>query len=233
MRTCKKFATKNDPKDGRPSRWGEAERAGDAQPWEEKVRPTSSLTSRSLLSHADFLPHLPDFLFWGKKSSCILRKASLKCCRLCSVPSSLRTVCQGILSNSALNWLKFILLKCSVLTPFFTRPMFLRITSSAKAWSLRPRLLLILTSFMISFVLVSTRSNSASPLVSLSNTWTRKLPSMDYRSVLDCVQLSLLFSQQISRWLKTPIRMRACKHDASCSWSKKALSTGSPWSSDL
>lgn len=41
-----------------------------------------------------------------------------------------------------------------------------------------------------------------------------------------------LLSQQMSRWLKLPIRMRTCKCDSSCMWSKKTSSTGS-WSGGL
>lgn len=75
------------------------------------------------------------------------------------------------------------------------------------SWSLQPRLPLIL---MISSVSVSTR-----PLDGLS----RKSSSTGFRSLLDCFQLTMLFSQ-----------MRSWEHDAFCSWSKKTLSTGSPLS---
>jgi len=80
---------------------------------------------------------------------------------------------------------------------------------------------------MISSALVSTRSRSASPLLCLSNMWTRKLSSVDFRSFQDCLQAALLFSQQISERLKSFIRMKACERNVSCSWSKKALSTAS------
>lgn len=53
-----------------------------------------SLTSRSQLSQAGLLPSFPDFLHLGTKSSCALRKASLKICQLCSSAWSLRAVSQ-------------------------------------------------------------------------------------------------------------------------------------------
>ena len=65
-----------------------------------------SLTSKSLLSHAGFLLPLLDFLHWGMKSLCALRKISLNYCQLCSVP-----------------------LKRRVLSLFFVRPIFLGIAT--------------------------------------------------------------------------------------------------------
>jgi len=65
------------------------------------------LTSRSLLSHAGFLPPLPDFLLWAMESSCAFRNMFLKCCQLCSVPLSLRKASQGISSSNSLNSQKF------------------------------------------------------------------------------------------------------------------------------
>lgn len=56
--------------------------------------------------------------------------------------------------------------------------------------------------------LVSTRSSSASPLIGLSYTWTRKLLSMHSRRFLDFLQLALFFSQQISVW--SSINARFC-----------------------
>ncbi|KAK4829570.1 hypothetical protein QYF61_005239 [Mycteria americana] len=69
--------------------------------------------------------------------------------------------------------------------------------------------------------LVTIRSSIASPLVGLSITWLKKLSSMHARSLLDCLQLAVLLFQQMSGWLKSPSRTRACERDASCSWSKK------------
>jgi len=85
-----------------------------------------SLTSKSLLTHASFLPFLLDFINWGMESSCELRKASLKCCQFCSIPLSLRTASQGISSKNNLN---FSLLKLRILTLLFSRPIFLKITN--------------------------------------------------------------------------------------------------------
>jgi len=97
-----------------------------------------SLTSSSMLGHASFLTGFPNFLLWGMESSCASRKAFLKCCQLCFVPFSLRTVSQGILSRNSLNSLKFALLKLRVLAPLFARLMFLEITNLTRAWSLPP-----------------------------------------------------------------------------------------------
>jgi len=68
---------------------------------------------------------------------------------------------------------------------FFSRPIFLAITNSVWAWSLQARLPPILTSLMRSFVLVSSRSSNASPMVVLSNTWTKKLCSVHSRNLWD------------------------------------------------
>jgi len=140
-----------------------------------------SLASSSLLSHSGFLPHLSNFLFWGKESSWALGKASLKCCQFCSVPLSLRTVSQGISYNSSLNSLIFVLLKFMDLTPLFARLTFLEITSSTTVWPLQHRLPPILTSFAISSELIAPKSFPRwwCPC-SLQGSWTRwrmKVPS--------------------------------------------------------
>ena len=163
------------------------------------------------------------------ESSCALRKVSLKGFQLYSIPVSLRTVSQETLSNNSWHILKFTLLKFWVLTPLFARPVFLEIMSSTRAWSLQSKLPLILRSLMIYSTLVSTGSNNASSLAGLSNTWASYLSSVGSRSLLDCLQFTVLFSQQISGRLKSPIRMRDCECDDSCSWNMKALSTGSCW----
>ncbi|KAK4830645.1 hypothetical protein QYF61_012488 [Mycteria americana] len=49
------------------------------------------------LIHADLLPSFPDSLQLGIESCCILWKASLKVCQLCSAPLSPRAVSQGVL----------------------------------------------------------------------------------------------------------------------------------------
>lgn len=61
-----------------------------------------TLTSLSLPSHAGLLP---EFLLLGITSSCLQWKTSLKICHLCSTPSSLRAVSQGIpLTSSPKSW---------------------------------------------------------------------------------------------------------------------------------
>ncbi|KAK4829131.1 hypothetical protein QYF61_002210 [Mycteria americana] len=94
--------------------------------------------------------------------------------------------------------------------------------------SLQPRLPPILMSPISLLALVTNRSGITSPLVGLSITWLKKLSSMHSRSLLDCLQLSVLLFQQMSGWLKSPSRTRGCERDASCSWRKKASSIGSP-----
>lgn len=98
-----------------------------------------SLTSRSLLSHVGFQPPLVDFVYRGMESFCTLRKATLKCCQLCSVPLFLRTVFQGFLSNNSLNSPKFGLLKFRILTLLFTRSTSFEMTKSSRAWSVQLR----------------------------------------------------------------------------------------------
>lgn len=96
-------------------------------------------------------------------------------------------VSQGIWSSNSLYSLKVAPLNFMVLTPIFARPIFLKNANLTRV--LQPRLPLILMSSMIS-ALVSTRTSSASPLVGLSSTWTRKLLLMDSRSLLDHYSIS-------------------------------------------
>ncbi|KAK4816267.1 hypothetical protein QYF61_014339 [Mycteria americana] len=65
-----------------------------------------------------------------------------------------------------------------VLTLLFTCPVPLKIENSTRAWSLQPRLSPVLTSPISSSALVINRSSSASPLVRISITCTKKLSSM-------------------------------------------------------
>ncbi|KAK4823103.1 hypothetical protein QYF61_025841, partial [Mycteria americana] len=62
-----------------------------------------------------------------------------------------------------------------------------------------------------SLALVTNRSSNAYFLIGLSTTWLKKLSSMHSRSLLDCLQLTMLLFQQMLGWLKSPSRMRACK----------------------
>lgn len=39
-----------------------------------------------------------------------------------------------------------------------------------------------------------------------------------WKGLLDCLQFIVLLFQQTSGWLESPSRIRACKHDTSCSW---------------
>lgn len=117
-----------------------------------------SLTRKSFLRPSSFLPPLLHFFCWGME-------LFLKSCQLCSVPLSRRTVFQEISSNNSLNSHKFDFLKLMDLTPFFTRPTFLEIINSTRAWLLQPGLPPVSISLMISPALVSTRSGSASLLV--------------------------------------------------------------------
>ena len=66
-----------------------------------------SLSSRSLLCYAGLLPSFLHFLHLGTESSWALWKASLKICQLCSAPSSLRAVSQGVLLTNSLKSWKF------------------------------------------------------------------------------------------------------------------------------
>jgi len=55
--------------------------------------------------------------------------------------------------------------------------------------------------------LVSNRSGTAFPLTRLCITWLRKLSS---RNLLNCLQVAVLFFQQMPGWFMTPSRTRAC-----------------------
>ena len=77
---------------------------------------------------------------------------------------SLRTVSQGISSNSSLDIQNFALLMFRILIPFFARPILLKITNSTMAWLLWPRLLPILTSLMIFSACYGTAPGPTLPL---------------------------------------------------------------------
>jgi len=126
----------------------------------------------------------------------------------CYILTSLWTLSQWILSNNSLSIHSFALLKFRVLTPFFIKAIVLQIPDSTRAYSLQPRLPLVLTSSMIS-TLVSTRSRMS--------IWTRKFSSTCSRILLNCLNLVVLFSCQIPGLLKSFIRMGACECDTSCS----------------
>lgn len=74
---------------------------------------------------------------------------------------------------------------------------------TTRAWSQQLELPPVLTPLMSSSTVVSTRSSSASHLVGLSNTWTRKLSLMHPRILLDFLQLDVLLSWQMPGWLKS------------------------------
>lgn len=96
---------------------------------------------------------------------------------------------------------------------------------TTRAWSQQLELPPVLTPLMSSSTVVSTRSSSASHLVGLSNTWTRKLSLMHPRILLDFLQLDVLLSWQMPGWL-SPLLDESL--DASCIWS--ILTLVSPWS---
>lgn len=76
----------------------------------------------------------------------------------------------------------------------------LGITNSIRARLLQPSLPAISASLMSSSPLVSTRSSNYSFLVVLSNIWTKKLSPAHCRSPMDCLQLAVLLSQEMSGW---------------------------------
>ena len=100
---------------------------------------------RSLHSHDNHLPPLLNFFCWGTENHCTLKRVSLKSCQLCSVPTLLRTVSQGIPLSSSLSSRKFALLKHRVLALLFARPAFFKIRNSTRTWSLQLRLPPVLT----------------------------------------------------------------------------------------
>lgn len=128
--------------------------------------------------------------------------------------------------NSLSNW-KFALLKFRALTVLHLAHI-PKIVNSTRAWPLQLRLPPVLTSSISSSVLVGSRSINASPLGVLSVTRIKKLSPTHSRSLLDCLQIAVLLFQQMSQWLESPSRVKACEHDASCCWSKNSSSTSSP-----
>lgn len=108
---------------------------------------------------------------------------------------------------------KFALLKFRVLTLILPDPY----SSGSQTPPGHGRHQAIVTSVMLSSTLLSTRSSKASPCVGPSITWTRTLSSTDARNLLDCLEPAVLLSQQISGWLKSPIRTRASEPNSSCS----------------
>jgi len=174
---------------------------------------------------ASSLPCLISYT-WGKRAFALYGKHPQS--QLCSAPLSLRTISQGVLLTNSLKSWKFAFLKFSVLTILLTFPIFLRTVNSTNARSLQLRLPPSLTSLMSSLALVTIRSSIASPLAGLSITWLKKFSSTHSRNLLDCLQLAVLLFQQMSGWFKSPSRVRDCEHEASWSWSRKALSVDSP-----
>lgn len=77
---------------------------------------------------------------------------------------------QGISCNNSLNSQNFTLLNFRILTLLFARPVFLKITNSARAWSLQPRLPSVFTSLMSASTFMNNESSNALPLTGLSNT---------------------------------------------------------------
>ena len=62
--------------------------------------------------------------------------------------------------------------------------------------------------------LVRKRSSIAPLLNGSSINWKRKLSSVHSRNLLDCLCHAVLSLQQISGWLKSPMRTRACECEA-------------------
>ena len=136
--------------------------------------------------------------------------------------SSLRAVSQEIPWTSPLNSLKFVFLRFRVLTLLFAYPVSLKIENSARACSLQARLPAVLSCPVNSSTLVNNRSGNLSLLVGLPIICTKKLFSTHYCSLLDCLQFGVPLFQQISGWLKSPSRVRACEHDIYCCWRKNS-----------
>lgn len=74
-------------------------------------------------------------------------------------------------------------------------------------------------------LLVSMRFSSVSPLISFSITCIKKLSSVPSRNLLDCLCSAAWPFQQISWWLKSTMRSRACEHEASASCLNKVSFT--------
>lgn len=179
-----------------------------------------NLRSRSLLRHAIFWPAQQDFLHIMMVSSCAIRKVALKCCQFWAAHMSLRTVSQGISFTNSLNTLTFYFLMFRVLTILLARPTLHEITDSTRVWSVQPRVCRDFA-LLMSSPTSEHQAQSCFSLVSLANTGTRNLSSTHSWSVLDCLQLAVLLSQQMSRWWNPSIRMRGGEDDVSAAKARR------------
>ena len=166
------------------------------------------------------------------ESSCTLRKAFLKIYQVCPAPLSLRTDSQGILFTNSLKSWKLAFRKLSLLILFFACPVSLRSVNSA-------------------IFMVSTDQAASSPDV------TNQFTGLVEQQVQHCIRPAgaiyylapVVILNTIEepprlptlhhdifpvdvRWLKYFSRMKACNHNASCSWRKKPSSTGLTSSGD-
>lgn len=70
-------------------------------------------------------------------------------------------------------------------------------------------------------------------LIASSITWMRKLSLLHPRNLLDCLRPAVLPLQQIVGWLKSPMKVRVCKHNAVSGCLQKASCTCSSESGGL
>lgn len=101
------------------------------------------------------------------------------------------------------------------------------LTPSISRW-LQPRLLLIPTSPTCSALSVNSRYSCGSTLLGLPSSCFKKLSLMPSRNLLDCWCPAMLFFQQTSGRLNSPMRTSICASEASSSALKRTSSTCSP-----
>ena len=186
----------------------------------------NQLAYQSLLFiYTGLLTPLLDFLPIEMDQSWALKRQFLKINQLLWTALLFRALSHEILpwtAQSLLSWspgLWSCYLPCSLFSGTWTAPS-----------HGQPRLLLTFT-YPTSFSLfVKVKCHKAPLHISSSITCVRKLLSMPSRNLLDCLCPAVLSLQQISGWLKIPMRISACKCEAHSSCLKKASSTLSSWS---
>ncbi|XP_051465178.1 bromodomain-containing protein 9 isoform X8 [Apus apus] len=133
------------------------------------------------------------------------------------IQCALRALSHGTRPSRSLKRSESALLKsseCRIVNVLLTHSDTLRVLNYTFLGSLQPRLP---SSFMLSTslsMLARTRSTTTCLLTGSSTTWKKKLSSLHSRNHLDCWCLVVLPLQQMLEWLKSPMRTRACDHQA-------------------
>ena len=141
-------------------------------------------------------------------------------------PLPSRDLTHGIPPSMSLKSPKLAFLKSKIVILLSALPPPQRILNFTISWSLQPRL-----PPTSPFLLVTTRPSNTPFLIGFSTTCVKRLSSMLFRN--HCVHLAVLSFQQISGWLKPPMRTKAYIREATFSCLLKASSTFPSWSGGL